>query len=67
MGKFLRSAWSDLVGILSIAIGTLPVADVVELTKSGEIISVILAAVGGILIGGGRGAEPKEADTGKRR
>lgn len=67
MGKFLRSVWSNVTGVLLVAVGALPVADVIELTKSGEILGVIAAAIGGILIGGGRGAEPNDADTGKRR
>ena len=61
MGKFLRSAWSNIVGALAVAIGALPVVEVVELAKSGEIIGVIVTAIGGFLIGGGRGTEP-EAD-----
>ena len=61
MGKFLKSRLSDLIGIIAIAIGALPVIEVVELAKSGEIISVIVTAIGGVLVGAGKGTGKDDA------
>lgn len=60
MGKFLKSKFSDLVGALTIVLASLPLGDVVELVKSGEIISVVGAAIGGVLIGLGKGNDKPE-------